>query len=922
MQSQTRLAALMCALSLLVPTVALVPVAASAQTQAAVPITGQLTDQAGGVGISGATVSLFRGVERVAQIATQPDGSFAFPSQSPGIYRIDVSVRGYQSIRSEDIVLVAGNAENFRASLQRISTGSDVREIGRISTSAQRASVSTSTTISQAVSSNLLQNEGYIRIGDALGTLPGVNLTGLSSSVGDGLGIDIRGFGSDETQTLLDGHPLGPFGPGSRGAFDFQVSPSFAIGETRVTYGSGALGLYGTDSIGGTVDMLTINPTRTPHLTLTQGYGNQGTSLTNLQATGTINKIGYALVHAVEGSYGPWKPTQRIEGNNLGQDISTANLAANTYTTSGNYLLRNDLLKIQYAVNDKTQLLVSALDANSWSDKSGNGDNCYFDPNAQATIGASIASTPNSFGSDPTVCTNTVAVNTDQGVKCFTVAQYAAATSGLVPGGPGPWQAHRLHDYHARLTTQVGANNLISLDGFTNIYSTDYNRSLAGGQCKDNAKCSAIPGIDQNKFIGGFNTSTYRTTGFLISDDITTESNEFGLGFYTQKQDYTRVNFDNAGSFGVAPSYGILSTPGVSVSNTNFFVRDNLTLSKQVSAYANAWLKHSTATSRTTFDPRLSLVFRTSPADVVRLTGGRSDGEPSPLLTAGAPNYNQTVQNISTCSSRIGVGTVANPSLQPEQSTDFEVGYGHRFKDDSIVQVDAYTSQETNRIFGQRINLTPALAGQIPPTLLQAYFDRVGQICKLGGPATIDRLSLSTQANAANARFNGIELSGRYRFNRNLYSDYTYNVQSVVYNGLSDTLLKANPYNINGAQISGIPLHKASFGIDLSDVHGFEARLDTNFVGDGNNYNRGAFFYSNAFVSQRFGRRTTLNVGLLNVFNQASSNVYNIGGGAQRYIPENQFGSDLTPLDQAVNNGSAVTGLLPTTVTFSITQRL
>jgi len=915
-------------MSMIVPMVAFVPVAASAQTQATVPIGGQLIDQAGGVGIANANVTLLSGTERIAQTKSQADGSFAFPAQKPGVYRIEVSAGGYQGVRSDDLVVAPGSATNFRASLTRISTGSDLREIGRVSTSAQRAAVSTSTTITQSLSSNLIQAEGYVRIGDALGTLPGVNVTGLSSSVGDDINIDIRGFGSNETQTLLDGHPIGPFGPGS-GGFSFQVSPAFTIGETRVTYGSGALGLYGTDSIGGTVDMQTINPTRTPQLTLTQGYGNQGKSLTNLQATGTINKIGYALVHAVEGSYGPYKPANRAQSNALGTDISDANVLANTYTTSGNYLLRNDLIKLQYSINDKTQLTLSALDASSWDDKSGNGDNCYFNPSAQAVLGAGIASTPNTYpgGAKPgdagsITCTNSIAANSNAGPTCLTVGQYAAATSGLVPGGPGPWQARRVQDYHARLTSQLGSANLLTLDAFTNGYSTDYNRNLAGGTCANNTTCAATPGVDPNKFIGGFDTGKYQTTGFLISDDISTTRNDLGFGFYTQNQKYTHNKFDNAGSFGVGPTYTIVSTPGVTVRNTNFFLRDDYTFSKVASVYTNAWLKHSDATNKTTFDPRLSLVLRTTPSDVFRLTGGRSDGEPSPLLTRGPAIYNQTVQNISTCQSKVNVGTVANPDLQPEQSTDLEIGYGHRFKDDTIIQLDAYSSNEKNRIFGRRIPLTAALAANIPPVLLQAYFDRVGNICQLGGPATIDRLAISDSYNAANARFSGIEVSGRYRFNRNLYSDYSYDIQSGVYNDLPDAILKANPYAINGAQISGLVLHKATFGVDLSDPRGFEARLDTNFVGSGNGYNRGAFFYSNAFLSQRFGRRTTLNLGILNVFNQASSNVVDIGGGAQQYIPENQFGGDLSVLDQAVNNGTAVSGLLPTTFTLSITRRI
>ena len=926
----TRLVALVCVSSFLTPVTALSPVAVSAQAQATPPIAGQLIDQAGGVGIAGADVALFAGTKRVAQTKSTSDGSFRFPAQAPGIYRIEARAEGYQGVRSDDIAVVAGaSVTSFRAVLSRSSSASTgLREIGRVTTAAQRSNVSTSTTITQSLASDLVQKEGYVRIGDALGTLPGVNLSGLSSSVGDDLGIDIRGFGTAETQTLLDGHPLGPFGPGS-GGFSFQVSPSFAVGDTRVTYGSGALGLYGTDSIGGTVDMQTINPTRTRQFSLTQGYGNQGKSLTNFQATGTFDKIGYALVHAVQGAYGPWKPGQRVQTAQLGNDLSDASLAAHTYSTSGNYLLRNDLLKLQYNINEKTQLTLSALDASSWNDKSGNGDNCYFAPNlvlarANAAASGATAAQPSTYGADtngnPLIsCVNSIAVNTNGGPACLSAADYAAKTYGLAGGGPGPWQAHRVQDYHARFTTQYG-NNLLAFDTFTNGYSTDYNRNLAGGRCKDDPVCSTLPNIDQNKFIGGFNQSKYQTTGVLLSDDIVTTRNDLGFGYYMQHQRITSNQFDNAGTATMSPTYTIQEQPELGIGNNNFFVRDDYNASPATTVYANAWLKHSTVTNRTTFDPRVSFVFRTSPADVVRVTGGRSDGEPSPNLTQGAPSLNTTPQNISTCSTQIGVGSVSNAKLQPEQSTDLEIAFGHRFKDDSIVQVDAYSSNEKNRIFGGNLPVTSFPASIIPPNLLAAYLAQANLICNTTN-ASISQLYFGTSYNAANARFRGIEIAGRYRINRRFYADYTYDIQSGVNYDLAPDILASNIYDINGSQIPGLVLHKGSLGLDFSTQHGFEARFDTNYVGPGNAYGRPAFTYTNASLSQRFGRRTAVNLGIQNLFNQASSNVYSVGG-SSIFRPENQFGTDTSPLDQALNNGSAATGLLPTSFTFSITQRI
>ncbi|HEY4440388.1 MAG TPA: TonB-dependent receptor [Candidatus Elarobacter sp.] len=893
-------------------------------------ISGSLIDSAGGVPVSDADVALFHGSTRVATMKSRPDGTFAFPPQPPGVYYVEVRAQGYEGVRSGDILLVPGtqSATTFNGVLQRSATQTgQLREIGRVGTTASGASrVSTATTISQTVSGDLLAREGYVRVGDALNALPGVNMTGISSSVGDDQGIDIRGFGTSETQTLLDGHPIGPFGPGS-GGFSFQVSPKFAIGQTRVTYGSGALGLYGTDSIGGTVDMQTIEPTRTPHSVLSTGVGNMGTSFSLAQTTGTIGRFGYALVHGVEGTYGPWAPAQRVQASALasganGPDFSSGNIAANTYSTSGNYLLRNDLLKIRYTPDEKTSVTLTGFTANSWDDKSGNGDNC-FNTNAIQLYNAqqTIAGGPTTYPSGGTpgapgvlTCNGSIAVNTNAGPQCYSAQQYANATTGLVPGGPGPWQAHRVDDFHARVTRQIGTN-LVTADAFTNRYTTDYNRNLAGG-------------LDPTGsfYTGGFDSQFYQTTGLLISDDIANDRNDLGFGFYSQHQRIwgDKYSYDPNANVGV-----IVPTQEFGLGLASWFVRDDYRISSATSAYLNAWMKRSTVTQKTTFDPRLSFVFRTSPSDVIRFTGGRSDGDPSPTLTQATPNLNTTYQNITNPPrppSLTSVGSTSNAGLQPESSNDFELAFGHRFREDSIIQIDVYESFEKNRIFSGRLPATVLGPNGIPPYLLAAYLHQiqlaypnlafgpgVGQI----GPQD---LGVSTSFNAASARFQGLELTGRARFNRNFFVDYSYDIQSAVLLGVPDFILTKNPTVTNGMQIPYLPLHKASVGFDFNTLRGFQARLDTYFLGENNGFGRGQFFYGNLGVSQDLGKHTTINVGVLNCFNSGSSTVNALG--IAPFVAENQYWSDPNAIAQAANIGTTQNGILPIQYTVSLTLKI
>jgi outer membrane receptor protein involved in Fe transport len=340
-----------------------------------------------------------------------------------------------------------------------------------------------------------------------------------------------------------------------------------------------------------------------------------------------------------------------------------------------------------------------------------------------------------------------------------------------------------------------------------------------------------------------------------------------------------------------------------------------------VSYYLNAWLKRSSVLQSTTFDPRFSVVFRATPADVIRLTAGQSNGIPDPSILFGPAQFNTTPTNITgraIAPLLIGVGSASNPNLQPEVSKDLELAYGHRFKADSIIQLDFYESFEKNRIFGASASVL-ALGLQNNPVYLanlNAYCTQVALLYQGGLPAgtscSAGFLGVSAQVNASSARFQGLEVTGRQRLNPHLYVDYSYDIQSGVYLGVPDSILQKNPTIINGSQINNLPLHSASASVDFASLKGFEIRFDNYYVGANNPYGRQSFFYTNALISQDVGKHTTLNVGVQNVFNQASSVVS--ANGLAPFVATNQF----FPFSQNRQEGFGTTGLLPTQYTASV----
>ncbi|MBV8807128.1 MAG: TonB-dependent receptor, partial [Acidobacteriaceae bacterium] len=447
---------------------------ASAQStpQRSGSITGIVADQLNGLPLPAATVELYSGADALAKTKSAADGRFSFADVKPGIYTIVVRASGYAPGRSGQFSVAAQTETSQPIVLTRSSVSDqNLRSIGTVSATTTSALAST-TSITRTVDITALRNENYLRFGDALRTLPGVNFAGLSSSPGDDLSVDIRGLGESETQALLDGHPVGPQGVyginhpfGSyQGNFNYADSPFFALNKVQVTFGSGASGLYGTDSIGGTVDMETLNPTPTRQFVIEQGFGTQNKMQSDFRATGTIGRLGYALAGSVQSTLGDFSPqlipqTGRPNNNpnsnhngacTAGNDITSCNLALNTYQVSQGTIIKSGLAKFTYALSPNTNFLVSWFGSGSYADSTGNGDNdnIPYDTRVAQIVNNN---TPNcSLPTDKGGVQTGYTVITDTNPNaCYSAGQWASASSGPFGGGAGRNRGTNMFDYHA-----------------------------------------------------------------------------------------------------------------------------------------------------------------------------------------------------------------------------------------------------------------------------------------------------------------------------------------------------------------------------------------------------------------------------------------------------------------------------------------
>jgi outer membrane receptor protein involved in Fe transport len=782
------------------------------------------------------------------------------------------------------------------ASPKPSSTPAVIREIGNAKAVGGARALQMNAAVTGTMASQALRQENTLRVSDALKKLPGVDGSGVTSAAGDDAYLAIRGLKPSESQVLLDGHPIGPIGISASGpdadglieGFNFQASPAFALGGVDVTFGAGATGLYGGNTVGGTIDMRTLNPTERSQFTLDEGMGDEGRMLTALKATGTRGRLGYALAEGAEGTYGAFPGNNVAQTGLRGTDFTSATLQQLAYPVSGNYLLRNALGKITYKVSPATNASFTTYNATSWSDKTGNGDN-DFNSSSYMLSNAPVGNNPN--------CPNGVMVQTDGGRQCIPASQYAQGASGPAGGGPGAWQALRSQDYHARLTTALGNNSLL-LDAFTDNYAFTYHRDA-----------SFIEGP------AGIFADRWATQGFLASDDVATARNQFGFGYYFQRQTL-------AGNQSTPDGRALQDNAPASRVDNAYFVRDTFMPIDHLSFVLNAWYNKASIDSQAHVNPRLSLIYKPSSSDVIRVTSGKSVSEPSlqldqvRLTPIGALNPDCGALKNATPDhpAQVNVGAGPASNLRPEKATDLEVSYEHRIADDGTVGITMYDMNLTNRIVTGNL----AAGGLLPEGAVAGVLNRIGQFCGVTpNPGTL-QYTLTQAFNAATAQARGIEISGRVRADKHVFFDYSYDIQSLIINDLPNSVLTTDPTLVNGIQAFQVPLHKANLGIDFSSGSGFEGRLDGHFVSINNPQQLPGYVYADVSITQRVSKRLTLNLGVSNVFN-SHSNTYNMVGLGVPY-PVNGENANLSdPFVQPFNTRYS---LPPTSVMFNAELRL
>ncbi|MDX1545426.1 MAG: TonB-dependent receptor [Rhodothermales bacterium] len=114
--------------------------------------------------------------------------------------------------------------------------------------------------------------------------------------------LALRGTGAAQTLVLIDGHRLAD---PQLGQLDLSLLPALLLESVEVMGGAGGA-LYGTDALGGVVNLRTRRPGEGPRLTLRAGAGAYGERTGSVLAAGTrgrLSGLAAAALETTEGDY-------------------------------------------------------------------------------------------------------------------------------------------------------------------------------------------------------------------------------------------------------------------------------------------------------------------------------------------------------------------------------------------------------------------------------------------------------------------------------------------------------------------------------------------------------------------------------------------------------------------------------------------
>ncbi len=458
--------------------------------------------------------------------------------------------------------------------------------------------------------------------------------------------VSLRGPDPSESLVTLDGQVLND---GNTGDLDLSQFAVPAFNSVNVTEGLGPTDSEGSNTFGGAVNLVSLQPTQQDHVAVSGSAGSYGTTQTWLNATGAIGKLGYAVAGNVYQSagqvdqYTPVYPSNNAPSkhcNLVGSAIATPaaqprNCAVLTHLGSS-INAKLGLVNLDYNFSQRADAGVRIFTLGDFRDESSavNGvagnpfEPCDPTDSSAPVCPSGFTGTPNPRYGD----------NVGTGNAIFT-------------------QNIRAYDAYSR--SVLGSGTLLA-----EFYANDNDVNLSGGS-------GATSPYDVSHQDKRYNEA--------LSWGRTFETGEFSFGGYARQESLTANGIDGA----------------LSQSVNAYFARGAQQFGRLRASAGLYEADYSTFGS--TLDWRLGLSYDLNASNVIHASAGTGFRAPllieryyfPPVLVNGKPQPNP---GLPPPDQNCVVAGQGNPDERPEHATEYELGYSHLFSTQSDLDVSLYRS--------------------------------------------------------------------------------------------------------------------------------------------------------------------------------------------------------------------------------------
>jgi outer membrane receptor protein involved in Fe transport len=265
-------------------------------------ITGTVIDGATGKPVVGAVVvATSPASPGEKSTVTDAKGAFSIAGLPAGKYKLQATLDGYNPETRVDLAL--GENVTLKADLAIVPEAVKLEEVVVTGSRIRRKDLTTPAPVT-VINREQIQATGKLSIGDFLQALPeqGNAANTTFNNGGDGrTEISLRSLGGQRTLVLIDGKRFitGVPGGGNLGdpGTDLNSIPAGAVERIEVLK-DGASAIYGSDAIGGVVNIITrkrLNGVEATAATSTSSRGDAGVRDVNVLAGASSDKGGFSL---------------------------------------------------------------------------------------------------------------------------------------------------------------------------------------------------------------------------------------------------------------------------------------------------------------------------------------------------------------------------------------------------------------------------------------------------------------------------------------------------------------------------------------------------------------------------------------------------------------------------------------------------